>query len=271
MAIVTISRGTFTGGKALAERLAERLGYPCLGREEIVPQAVERYGLTEKDLTDAMNEAPSFWQRLPGRRISYLKCFTSVLLEHVESGNLVYHGHVGHLALGEISHVMRVRVIADAEYRIAATMKRKNLTRDEAVAFVTRIDQQRERWTRFLYGVAWQDASLYDVLFNLSRVSVEGACETIIRMTELPDFQPTPQSVAALEDLTLASRVWAALAAHEETRSAQVTVTSHAGCVTIAGGAGSQKVIRAISAVARKVAGVQEIRSEVGVGRDWYW
>jgi len=42
-----------------------------------------------------------------------VKCVTAVLLDHARQGNLIYHGHVGHLLLSGISHVLRVRVIAD--------------------------------------------------------------------------------------------------------------------------------------------------------------
>ena len=35
MQIVCISRGTLSGGKELAERLAEKLGCACLSREEL--------------------------------------------------------------------------------------------------------------------------------------------------------------------------------------------------------------------------------------------
>ena len=43
MSIITISRGTFSGGRDLAECLAQKLGYPCISREVIV-EAAERYG-----------------------------------------------------------------------------------------------------------------------------------------------------------------------------------------------------------------------------------
>ena len=42
MAIITISRGTMSGGKKLAELLCQRLGYQCISREIIV-EAAEKY------------------------------------------------------------------------------------------------------------------------------------------------------------------------------------------------------------------------------------
>ena len=49
MAIIMISRGTLSGGKAVAERVADRLGYPCLSREETVREVIEKYGISEKE------------------------------------------------------------------------------------------------------------------------------------------------------------------------------------------------------------------------------
>ncbi len=74
MAIVTISRGTFSGGNALAERLAERLGYPKLGREDAIIEATKDYGISVDKLTAAVKNPPSIWQQAVGPRIAYLKC-----------------------------------------------------------------------------------------------------------------------------------------------------------------------------------------------------
>jgi cytidylate kinase len=271
MAIITISRGTFSGGETLARRLKEQLGYPCLSREEIVREVLKKYGINKKELTAAMDEPPPFWEQVPGKRIAYLKCVTGALLDHIEEGNLIYHGHVGHLLLNTVSHVLRVRVVADMEFRIKAAMERKNLKREKAIAFIHKIDKKRDKWVRFLYAVEWTDVSLYDVVFHLERIGIDGACDTITHMAILDDFKPTPKSQKALNDLILSSRVWAILATNEKTKAGNVTVTADAGKVTITGGATSQKVISAITDVTKKIIDVQEVKNEVGIGSDWYW
>jgi cytidylate kinase len=271
MAIISISRGTFSGGKALAESLAKRLGYPCIGREEVLLEAGKEYGISEKELTEAVNQPPPFWQQVPGRRIAYLMCLTAALLKQVKGGNLVYHGHAGHFLLAAISHVIRVRVIADMEFRIKAAMERMHLKRDEAIVHIDRVDKERVKWTRFLYGIEWGDSSQYDVVLNLERISVDGACETIIRMAQLDDFKMTPQSQKAFEDLALSSTVWATLVKDEQTRPASVQVVANGGIVTITGKASSGKVVNAIPHVVQAIEGVKEVKNEVGIGSDWYW
>jgi len=265
MAIITISRGTFSGGKALAECLAERLGYECLSREVIL-DAASGYGIPAEKLTAAMEKPPSFWQQLTGERVDYLQYVRAALCERAMKGNLVYHGHAGHLLLAGVSHVIRVRVIADMEQRIKAAMRDQKLDRSTAIAYIKRVDKERVKWTRFLYGVDWHDPSLYDVVLNLSHISIRGACETIVRMAELDEFQPTRESVKALEDLTIASRVWAALAKDPRTTAADLRVTAKDGVVTVTGTTGSEAVVEAIPLAASQVEGVREVKCEVGIG-----
>ena len=271
MTIITISRGTFSGGKALAEQLAARLGYPCLSREEAVDSAAQDYGITREDLSGAFGEPSRLWEQVPGKRIAYLKCVTAIILRRAERGNLVYHGHAGHLLIGEIAHVLRVRVLADREFRIRAAMETLALTRDGAAIHIEKIDSERRKWSRFLYGIDWEDPNLYDVVLNIDRLTIDGACETITQMTELDEFRMTDASLKSLEDATLAGRVWAALAKNDSTRNAAVKVYADGGLVTIEGSVGSQKVVDAVSRVARQVEGAREIRNEVGIGTDWYW
>ena len=81
MAIIAISRGTFSGGEALARRLAERLGYQCISREVIL-QAAWGYGVPAEELTAAMEKPPWLWERLFGERAAYLTFVRAALCEH---------------------------------------------------------------------------------------------------------------------------------------------------------------------------------------------
>jgi osmotically-inducible protein OsmY len=119
--------------------------------------------------------------------------------------------------------------------------------------------------------VDWNDPGQYDVILNLERVSVGSACETIARMAELAEFQATAASRQQLEDASLSSKVWAAMAKNPLTRSAGLEVTAHDGEVTITGNVGSTKAADAVAEIARGVSGVKTLHSEVGMGADWHW
>ncbi|MCI5143092.1 MAG: hypothetical protein D3909_15460, partial [Candidatus Electrothrix sp. ATG1] len=68
MAIITISRGTYAGGKEVASRLAEHLDYPILSREKVLHEIDRDYGIPEKTIN---NKQPT----------SHLRIF-STLLSH---------------------------------------------------------------------------------------------------------------------------------------------------------------------------------------------
>ena len=271
MAIITISRGSFAGGSAVAERLAERLCYPALSREEVLSEASQDYGISEKDLNKSLNNNPPFWQQVPGTRLAYVKCVTAVMLAHAKDGNLVYQGNVGHLLLSDIDQVLRVRVIADMKYRIRAAMENANLSQDEAVAYIERVDKDRGRWARLLYGVEWEDPTQYDVILNVSRISEESVCETIARMAEQKEFVATPDSQKLLDDFSLSCRVWATLAKNKDTRSAGIQVHADGGEIVVGGTVNSVKALELVPEIAGTVEGVKSVTCEIGVGTDWYW
>ena len=271
MSIITISRGSYSGGKAVAEQLGERLGCPVFSREQLLLQAASDYGISERELADSLNQPPPFWQQVLGKRLGYVKCVTAVLLEHALQGSLVYHGNVGHLLLTGVTPVLRIRVIAGMEQRIRAAMAQAKRTRPEAVMHIQRVDGERSKWAQVLYGVNWDDPGQYDAILNLERMSVAGACETILRMSGLEDFKPTPASRKSLEDLSLSCRVWAALAKDPLIRNAGFEVTANDGEVVITGNVGSSIAMETVAATAQQVAGVKKLRSEVGIGADWHW
>jgi osmotically-inducible protein OsmY len=208
---------------------------------------------------------------MPGKRLAYVKCVTAALLEYATQGHLIYHGHVGHLLLSGISHICRVRVIADLEYRINAAMKHAGLSHDKAVAYIRRVDEDRSRWAQLLYGVDWQDPTQYHIILNLSLCSLDSAAEAIVRLAQMNEFRPTDQSRKRFEDLRLSCRVWARIARHPDIRGAGIQVDANDGNVLISGKVSSLKATEMVAQIASEVDGVKSVRSEAGVGTDWYW
>jgi osmotically-inducible protein OsmY len=85
----------------------------------------------------------------------------------------------------------------------------------------------------------------------------------VAHMTEQEEFKPTPESVKALEDLTLHSRVSVALVKDFRTRAADLRVIADDGIVTISGKTQLPAAADLVPSVVRRVDGVKEVRSEV--------
>jgi cytidylate kinase len=259
MSVITISRGTFSGGKALAECLSRQLGYRCIDRDVIVEKAAARR-VSETELRAVLEEAPVILGRFSHKRYIYLTLIQAALAEEVRNGCVIYHGLGGHLLLGRAPGILRLRIIAPAEFRIRMAQERMGLSRSEVIAYIDRIDQDRRKWTQYLYGVDWADPALYDFVINLEHVTVEQSCGIVAGMIEQRCFEFSPECQAALNDLALASRVRAELALSPFTSNLEVDVEARGGSVSIKGELFEQ--FGDVEQVARSVPGVTGLTVE---------
>jgi cytidylate kinase len=259
MSVITISRGTFSGGKMLAECVAGKLGYQCIDREVIVNQAAA-WGVSQNDLRTAIQKPPSILGQSGHTQYIYLALIQAALTQSVRSGNAIYHGLAAHLLLKCVPHILRVRIIAPLETRIRMVQDRLKYGRAEAIAYIEKMDRERRKWAHFLYGVDWGDPSLYDLVLNLERVSIQEAGDIICAASRQPCFEFTPECERAMDDLALASRVRANLAIDPLTSDAEVDVTAEAGSVSISGETRSINQRKEVTRVARSVPGVRNVR-----------
>jgi cytidylate kinase len=210
MAIVTISRGSYSRGKEVAEKLAQALGYPCLSRD-ILLEASERYNIPEIKLIRAIHDAPSILQRFTYNKEQYVAYIRAALLRHVQKDNIVYHGLAGHFMLKDLPHVLKVRIVADLEDRVAEEMKRENISAEEARRILVKDDEERRKWSLKIFGIDTWDPSLYDLVIHVKCLSVDDAVELIKCALKGPCFQTTPEGQKLADELSLAARVEAVL------------------------------------------------------------
>jgi cytidylate kinase len=255
MSVITISRGSFSGGKMLAACLAAKLGYRCIDRDVIVERAAA-HGVSQDDIRNALEKPPGFLERFSHKRYKYLTLVQAALAEEVRTGRAIYHGLAGHLLLGGGRHILRVRIIAPMEFRIRTVHERLNYGRNEAIAYIQKMDEQRRRWVSFLYGVDWADPVLYDLVLNLEHMTIETACHIVSAAAQRRCFEFTPACRRALEELALASRVKAALAVTSSTEDLEVEVTADNGVVAIEGKVTSLDQLAEVARVAKSVTGV---------------
>jgi cytidylate kinase len=258
MAVVTISRGSASGGLLLAERLGEKLGYEIVSREDIIREAA-RFGASEESLQEALLKPPTFWDRFRHERRRYLAFVQSALCERARKDRVIYHGNAGHLLLQGVPHVLCIRLIAPMSFRIRMVMERQHLSREEAIRCIENADRQRREWTRFLYGKDWLDPLLYDLLINLKTLDVESAAEVAAAAARREVYQLTDASRKSMDDLVLASRVRAALAADERTASAEVSVQADDGVVSLKGRLRPEGLVEPVIGVASAVEGVRKV------------
>jgi len=206
MGIITVTRGSYSSGKEIAEKVAQKLGYDCISREVIL-EASKEFNIPDIKLIQVFEDAPSILDRFTRRKQKYVAYTQSTLLDYLTKGKVVYHGFAGHFFVEGISHVLKVLITANLDHRAGIVMERDRISRPEALRFIKRIDEQRRKWGQRLYGIHPWDPRLYDLVLHIDKITIDDAVNTISQIARLRQFQPTSESRKALEDLALTAKV----------------------------------------------------------------
>ncbi len=212
MSIITISRGSYSMGKAVAEKVAAKLGYEVLSRDLLL-KASDKFHVSQQTLLQALHDAPGLKDRYKHTKQMYITYLQATLLEMVAGDNVVYHGLAGHLLLKGLDHVLKIRIIANLESRVMRKMREEGISRHDAQAVILSDDDQRKKWTRKIYGVDPSDNTLYDMVICIDKLSVDNAVEFICGAANTQAFQSTEACLRKAQDLSLACHVKAALVA----------------------------------------------------------
>ena len=268
MSIITIQRGTRSGGEAVASCLAGQLGYPLVGRE-LLQDAAAQLGVPAEDVGDKMEDRPGRFGRGPLITKLYVAAVRAALVEHGLEGNLVYHGLAGGLLLRRMPGVLRVRLIAPLEFRVQALMDSHGMDDESAEAYIQEVDEARTIWIRNVYGEDNTDSNLYDMVLNLESFSVHEACQVIFAAASRAEFEMTPDRLKELEDFHLECQVRLALLEDLGTQTLDLDATVTDGLAVVTGEApllNTGEVSERITEIVRGVSGVTEVQLAV----EWF-
>ncbi len=273
MNIITISRGSLSATEILAKKVSERLKCSVVTREDVI-NAAEKYGIKETGLGDLsfIEKSPSIWDKMSDRKKHYLACFQTALLDFALEGSIIYNGHLAQFLLGEIPYVLCVLLTAPAEYRIKTLMKEGGKTREEVVSYIKLIDERRQKWSQFLYGVNWKDPTYYDIVFNIEKINLDLAADILANTASDEKFKSGPESFKVLKNLHLASKAKCYLQQSPRTKGSDVEIEadSDAGSLLVKGNTpkvGSrmwESDIRNVLSKMEEVESIKVIKSIVG-------
>ena len=258
MAIIVISSIDEETRRELAESLAAKLGCPCVSREEVVEEAT-RSGIPVGKLEVAVLKGTLPQERLARHKARYLSFVTAAVRDRADGGDLVYHGRACHLLLRGISHVLRVRLLPDAERRLERVARSLKLEHEKAREYIRGLDQDIANWAHHVHGVEEDAPGHYDLMLNLETMSRENAVWAVHSVAQLPDFRPTPASMRALDNLWLAAKARDRLGRDERTATADLNVSAEDGRVTVTYIPSQAKVAGDIAAALEGLAGAHEV------------
>ncbi|HXV78730.1 MAG TPA: cytidylate kinase family protein [Candidatus Binatia bacterium] len=272
MPIITIYQGASGDGQELAEAVAQALGYRCVGREVLV-EASRRYDIPEAKLNEIVEKGPHWWERLLQDLRPYRIALQAALCQLAHDGEMVYHGHLGHELLPGIDHVLKVLLTAPIEFRIEQVRARQNLTDVAARHYIEEVDKARTSRLMAMFGADWRDPNRYNLVLNMGTMRREGAKRLIIEAAKLEEYQPTPASEQAFNNLALSSRVYATLFASPEVQGSALEVSAEGGHIHVTGrlDQGSEEddlvmLVKSVPGVTKVTTDVYSVPPEVFLG-----
>ncbi|MBI4525503.1 MAG: cytidylate kinase family protein [Deltaproteobacteria bacterium] len=262
MAIITLSHSAFGGGREVANRAAAILDHQCISREVLI-EASRRYGIPEARYYEVLETEPRWWERWIESLRLYRITLQAAMCEAAQEGRLVYHGHGGQELFPGVRHVLKVFLSAPMEYRIEQVKARKGMDELAARQYLKDLDKIRTRRLKALFGVDWRDPGRYDLVLNLSRMTIETAAHLVVETAHRTEYQPDTESEQALQDLMVTARVQATLAVTPSTRHLNVRVESLNGEVRLYGILTESDLEQTVIDLIRSVPGVRSVESNL--------
>lgn len=192
--VITISNRYGCGASAIAQNVAQRLGYEFV--DEQLPVVVAKRLHTSPE---AVESAEDMGRTVSERMLRGLELGTPELRpepgptfdeeclrevqeavrEYAAHGNVVLFGRGAHAILGRGPGILRVFMTAPREWRIHHVMDAGGVDEKTATAEVDRIDRARREYLRAYYDLEWSDPQNYDLMLDTATFSVEQAAEII--------------------------------------------------------------------------------------------
>jgi two-component system response regulator CpxR len=266
MSVITLFSGTFCREGQVVKEVASSIGYRLVTDEEIVTKASKASAFGEAKIRRAFSAKTSVFNKFTHEKECSIAHLRLALAHMISEDKLLIAGFVGHLIPKEVSHVLRVCLVADMRFRTTVAAEEQGLSEKEAVKVIRKHDEDRAAFVYNLFekNDPWE-AALYDIVIPADKMSVEEAVALIEKNAASDVVKPTEASRKALEDFLVAAKLEVALA--QEGHNVGVKVKD--GCATLTINKHVLMLGRLeeeLKAVAGKVSGVRSVETKAGKG-----
>jgi cytidylate kinase len=198
MRAITISREYGSGGGEIASRLARRLEWNLIDHA-IVERVASEIGTSQEEvevhdehtegvlaralMISLQSFSPALMANAPPEAFlsdeTYRDAFNKVVRAAAARGHVVIVGRASQVILADRRDVLHVRIIAPFEKRVAYVMQREGVDRHAAEARIHQKDHERASALQREYHQKPDEAHLYDLVVNTSRLDLESAVQVI--------------------------------------------------------------------------------------------
>jgi cytidylate kinase len=183
MNVITVSREYGAGGGAVAQQLAEVLGWELLDRELLhQAAAVEHLPDADLELLDekALSMADRFRMHAPHEQ--YMHGLKEAVRQAAARRNVILVGRGTRQLLGDTPDAFHLRLVAPREWRVQRMAHLEGWTLEQAQSRCLEVDRTRERFARCFFGAAAAQPDQYDLVVNAARVPLSEVTAAVVAL-----------------------------------------------------------------------------------------
>lgn len=209
MPAITISRQYGSGGRKVALRVSEILGWSLFDKR-LMMNVARDLGLSSEDIVDFTEDdykVTSFWERLfryggladpAGSHMlvtnDTIDAFTPAQMDTEETvnlvnkmiqmayerGNVVIVGRGGQVVLGDKRDVFHVRVQAPMAMRIQRLEAYEDIKREDAEEIANQRDHAGAKYMERFFNVELTNPELYHLVINSEKLDIEAIAQIVV-------------------------------------------------------------------------------------------
>ena len=193
--VIVIGRQYGSGGHDIGKALAEKLGYDFYDNEIIQmaagstgydPQFIKdrEENMTNSFLYDLMSQMYVYSENQESPQDEIFESEAKVIQNLAEKGNCVIVGRCADYVLRDRPDTLKVYLHASEDFRMERIMKTENLSREDALQKIRKMDRRRSDNYRYYTRRIWGRAQNYDLTVN-TEIGTEAVQNMIRELLEI--------------------------------------------------------------------------------------
>ena len=193
--VIVIGRQYGSGGHDIGKALAEKLGYDFYDNEIIQmaagstgydPQFIKdrEENMTNSFLYDLMSQMYVYSETQESPQDEIFESEAKVIQNLAEKGNCVIVGRCADYVLRDRPDTLKVYLHASEDYRTKRIMETENLSKEDALQKIRRMDRRRSDNYRYYTRRIWGRAQNYDLTVN-TEIGTEAVQNMIRELLEI--------------------------------------------------------------------------------------
>ena len=206
--VITINRELGSGGRTVGEILAKKLGVTFYDKA-LIKALEEKFNLTADEIEKLKGRKHKWWEdfkRIAGvghglvdsrsclekygkepdvlTTENVFKAETEILNEIAAEESCVIAGRCGFFVFRNHPNHLSVLIQAPMEKRVARVAAKQNLSEEEALKIIKKVDKMRENYVKRFTGTTRYDTRNYDLVFNSAGKTEEQIADQILSYLE---------------------------------------------------------------------------------------